>query len=362
VSPSVPGTVIDHIPAAGQCYIGSPSIAILPGGAYVASHDIFGPGSTSDVTRLFRSDDRGMTWRPIGEIEGQFWSNLFLHRGALFIMGTTRRFGGVCIRRSEDEGKSWTSPMDDRRGLLFADGQYHTAPMPVVEHRGRLWRAMEDLKPGSPRRRDFRAFVLSAPADADLLLAENWIASERLDSDPALLDGNFAHWLEGNAVVAPDGEIVDVLRADYRVGDREVAAIVHIGEDGRAARFDSDRDFVTFPGGCKKFSIRHDAAGGLYWTLSNAIPDEFRGHNVERTRNTLALMSSPDLRNWTIRRIVLQHPSVEDHGFQYVDWRFEGEDIVVVSRTAFDDGQGGAHNQHDANYMTFHRVEHFRSS
>ncbi len=48
------------------------------------------------------------------------------------------------------------------------------------------------------------------------------------------------------------------------------------------------------------------------------------------------------------------------HGFQYVDWKFEGEDLIAVSRTAFDDGLGGAANYHDANFITFHRVCNFR--
>jgi hypothetical protein len=79
------------------------------------------------------------------------------------------------------------------------------------------------------------------------------------------------------------------------------------------------------------------------------------------TRNTLALCSSPDLRNWEVRSIVLYHPDREKHGFQYVDWVFDGAGIIAVSRTAFDDEEGGAHNQHDANYLTFHRISGFRT-
>lgn len=82
--------------------------------------------------------------------------------------------------------------------------------------------------------------------------------------------------------------------------------------------------------------------------------------NPERTRNAVTLMSSPDLREWSIRSVVLYHPDVDRHGFQYLDWQFEDNDLVVVSRTAFDDESGGAHNQHDANYITFHRVTNFR--
>jgi len=51
---------------------------------------------------------------------------------------------------------------------------------------------------------------------------------------------------------------------------------------------------------------------------------------------------------------------VKNHGFQYPDWRFDGEDMVAVCRTAYEDGLGGAHNNHDANFLTFHRVPRFR--
>src|SRR5262249_29292028 len=57
-----------------------------------------------------------------------------------------------------------------------------------------------------------------------------------------------------------------------------------------------------------------------------------------------------------------QHPDHAHHGFHYVDWVFDGDDIVFVSRTAFDDANGGAHTYHDANYLTFHRIERFRDA
>ena len=31
------------------------------------------------------------------------------------------------------------------------------------------------------------------------------------------------------------------------------------------------------------------------------------------------------------------HPDVKNHGFQYVDWLFEGDDLIAACRTAFDD-------------------------
>ncbi|RUL85420.1 exo-alpha-sialidase [Tautonia sociabilis] len=356
----VPGVVIDHSPASSRQYIGSPSIAALPGGMYVASHDFFGPGSTRDTTVVFASKDRGASWTRIAVIKGQWWSTLFFHRGALYLMGTSREYGETVIRRSDDRGFSWTSPVDSSSGLLLPGQRFHCAPVPVVEHNGRIWRAMEDAEGPGGWGEHFRAFMMSAPVDADLLRAESWTVSRPLGSDRSWLDGMFGGWLEGNAVVTPDGQIVDLLRVDTKP-EAGFAALVHISEDGNAATFDPEADFIRFPGGAKKFTVRYDPRTQCYWSLTNWVPPRFDLGQPGRTRNTLALVASTNLRDWEVRAVVLHHPDVEHHGFQYVDWLFEGEDLIAVVRTAFDDGLGGAHNQHDANFMTFHRIENFRT-
>jgi hypothetical protein len=67
------------------------------------------------------------------------------------------------------------------------------------------------------------------------------------------------------------------------------------------------------------------------------------------------------LHQWKIERIILSHDDPQKYGFQYVDWQFDGTDIVAASRTAFDDDSGGPPRAHDANYLTFHRIRKFRS-
>jgi hypothetical protein len=144
--PEVPGTVIAHLPASTGVYIGSPSLAILPDGDHVASHDHFGPKSIehrSALTAVFRSANRGQTWQKISEVDGAFWSSLFVHRGALYVLGPNRHHGNILIRRSTDGGASWTKPTDKSNGVLRDEGEFHCAPMPVLEHAGRLWRAFE---------------------------------------------------------------------------------------------------------------------------------------------------------------------------------------------------------------------------
>ena len=197
-SSKVPGVVISHIPAHTGVYIGSPSICILPSGDYVASHDHFGPKSTEHeraVTAVYKSTNKGKSWKKISEINGQFWSNLFVHKNVLYIMGTWKHHGNFIIRRSDDGGVTWTSPNDNKSGLLL-EGEYHTAPMPVIEHKDRIWRAIENAKSNTTRWGiRYSAMVISAPVDADLLNAENWTATNSLPHDSAYLDGKFGGWL-----------------------------------------------------------------------------------------------------------------------------------------------------------------------
>jgi hypothetical protein len=361
--PSVPGVVIDHSPAASGLYIGSPSLTILPGGDYLASHDFFGPKSVEfdcPATVVFRSANRGSNWQQVARLPCLFWAGLFTHRGAAYLMGTDKHHGRIVIRRSTDGGRTWTEPRDTATGVLTPAGQYHTAPVPVLEHDGRLWRAFEDAQGGTQWGRRYRAFMLSAPADADLLNAAHWTFSNVLARDSNWLNGDFNAWLEGNAVRTRDGRIVDVLRVDTP-GCPEKAAIVSLSEDGKTAAFDPATGFINFPGGAKKFTIRFDAKSDRYWSLATPVPERHQqAGRPGGIRNTLALTSSLDLTNWAVRCILLYHPDIAKHGFQYVDWQFEDDDIIAACRTAFDDEQGGARNNHDANFLTFHRITNFR--
>jgi hypothetical protein len=306
-----PGVIIDRSPDFQRVYIGSPSIALLPDGAYVASHDWFGPGTDYNRTAVAASKDQGTTWQPIAEIEGLFWPSLFVHRGDLYAFGTSKRYGDVVIRRSRDGGRTWTKATDSRSGRLLTDAGFHCAPVPVVVHGGRIWRAFEDDGGGQRWPGHFRAFVMSAPVDADLLVADNWTVSNRLAMKPEWLDAKRPGWLEGNVVAAPDGSLLNILRVNDDRGDR--AALVDISDDGRTLSFDPENGFIDFPGGRTKFTIRFDPKSQRYWSLVN------KQRNPTAYRNVLALTSSADLRNWEVESIILRHVDTEHHAWQYPD-------------------------------------------
>ncbi len=351
------GTVIFNSKATSHKYIGSPSIAILNDGTYIVSHDYFG-NFLSD-TFLYMSKDHGYTWTRISEIKQLNWSKLFVHGSELYLLGVRPKgssgYGDCVILRSLDNGYTWTSPHDQKSGLLLA-GFYHTAPTPVAFYHGRIWKAMEN-RGKIDGWGDFSSFVMSVKEKNDLLDASNWTISNEMKFDTASLK-NATTWLEGNIVIKRGKEVKNILRVHYPLDDK--AAVMDVSRDGKNVAFNSSTGIIDFPGGSKKFNILYDEKSKKYWTLSNYVLDKDKSGYNERTRNTVALSWSDDLIHWHIKDIVLHHLDVGHHGFQYLDWLIDGDDIIAVSRTAWEDETGNADNQHNANYLTFHRFTNFR--
>ena len=359
--------------SATRTYLGSPSIVRLDNGDLLVTHDYFGTGCPKNhegeqhLTSVYRSSDDGKTWVNVTHIANAFWSNLFKHKDAVYLLGPSQQYGSIVIRRSDDNGNTWTHPKDEKSGLLFRGGafreppNYHCAPMPMLYKDGRIYRAFEDCTP-CKWGKGFQSLVISVDENADLLDAGNWIMSNKLPYDPSWTPEEWKSknpgWLEGNVVEAPDGKIRNILRfSSDPVVDR--AAIVKVSDDGSCISFDPETGFIEFPGGMTKFTIRYDDVTKLYLTLSNnnTNPD------WPKQRNILSLHVSHDLIHWRHKKTLIEddldlprEESLRQTGFQYVDWQFDGEDIIYIVRVAYD----GAHNFHDANRITFHKLEKFR--
>ena len=359
-------------PERSRTFLGSPSIVRLPDGALLATHDYFGPGcprnheAEESLTSVYRSEDDGATWQNITQIMNCYWSTLFLHHGGIYILGTSQQYGSIMIRRSDDGGFTWTHPADERTGLLFRGGpfreppNYHCGPMPVLAHEGRLYRAFEDCTPNQwPQ--GFQAGVVSAPVDADLLDAANWRMSNKLAFDPAWSPAAWGAdrpgWLEGNVVAAPDGSLWNILRVNSSPAV-DKAAMVRIDGDGATLSFDPATGFIDFPGGMTKFTIRRDPKTGLYLSLvnNNTVPD------WARQRNVLSLAANEDMiQSRVIKTLMtdesglLHEDSLRLTGFQYVDWQFDGDDMLYLVRTAY----RGARNYHDSNRIIYRTLPNY---
>ncbi len=366
-------TEVKYMPERSKTYLGSPSIIRLEDGVLVASHDYFHDdpenhqAETRRLTSVYRSEDDGQTWLNVAQIVGAFWSSLFLHHDELYMLGCTRRSGSIVIRKSTDGGFTWTFPMDSESGLLFQAGfgmeapSYHCAPTPVITCRGRIYRAFEDNTTGHwPT--GFQALVISAPEDADLLNAANWEMSNKLKFDASQVPEDWGDhgpgFLEGNMVEGPDGQLWNIMRLSTEPHS-DFAAMVKVTDNGKKISLDYKKDIISLPGGTHKFTIRRDPVTKLYMTLSNknTVPGS------ASQRNVLTLSVSEDLRNWKVVKTVLtdesglkEEDSVKLTGFQYVDWQFDGEDMIYLVRTAW----RGAVRFHDSNRITYHVLKNFR--
>ncbi len=371
-----PGVVVAQSPEPLTNSYASPSIVILPDGSYLTSHDL-----NSITTAIYKSTDSGISWKLLSLVRDSHWSSLFYHDNAIYLLGVIQSFKSISIHKSVDGGNTWTSSDDADTGLLI-EGRFHTAPTPVIVHNGRVWKAFEE-SPDADNQRDFFAFVLSAPVGSDLLKASSWTKSSTVPLNPSWFNADSPEWLEGNVVVDPNGEVVNLIRMStaqptngtlamngYATGipRYEVAAKLSVSADGLTTSFDPSTGFVHFPGAMTKFTIRYDSVSQKYWTIVNKITTVFSGWDNASSngpwnqRNVLMLTSSTDLVNWQEHYKVIRWNEGdvivrrENFGFQYVDWQFAGNDIIAVSRTAW-----YGSDWHDANMITFHRLPNFRT-
>ena len=172
----VPGIVINHIPAQSQVYIGSPGIAVLPNGDYLAKHDEFGPKSTDTGS----SRHAGL---PVRRPRADMATRRHRQR---HVLGQHLRAPGrrVPDGNQQEPRVDGDQPLPRRRrhvdeaqgqavrGFCWTTRKYHCAPVPVVVHNGRIWRAMEDAMGPGGWGSHFRSFMMSTPTDSNLLDAD----------------------------------------------------------------------------------------------------------------------------------------------------------------------------------------------
>ncbi len=338
-------------------------ILALPDGSYLASctnvREFRG-------TEVYRSVDKGQSWELWSE--GYYpinFGTMFLHRGQLYLMGVRYPDGDLILCPSYDNGKTWQFPEETGRGVLMS-GNFHSAPVPVVVHDGRIWRALE-----SRGDRFEYPFVISAPEDSDLLDPANWSRTNIVQNDAGWTTGThtLTEAIEGNVVIGPKGEVYNLLRGSCA----STSAYALLGEVtptvGNFSYNLAVNEIIKMPGGGKKFTVRYDEVSKRYWAITNPAHEAGMSHSgiyangitFDLMRNHAVLCYSNDLINWVPFKTVVFDEDPFFHGYQYFDWVFDGDDIVAVSRTACPEERGLPVRQHDANMMTFHRIPNFRT-
>lgn len=356
-----PGAVVNYLHPEDELYafsgraLCSPSIVKLPSGALLASMDLYAAGQPQNLTLVYRSDDGGESWRYVTDLFPCYWGTLFMHRGGLYMLATDGEYGDVLVGRSDDEGRTWASPTVLFRGSgsRLAAGWQHT-PTPIIVHGGRLCTSIDY---GAWAADGHGICILSCDESADLLASENWTVSPPLFYDkswPGAPKGKSGGLLEGSVVTAPDGSLVDLLRLQINDCTPSHGLAVALKMTGWEEKLEF-AGFVDMPTGSNsKTHVLWDEVSGRYVAVGNLCVDE----RTPAQRNVMALESSADLVHWRVDRILLdyRHMDPAEVGFQYMSFVIDGDDLLVLSRTAIN----AAANYHDANCHTFHRVENFR--
>lgn len=358
-----PGVVVNYLHPDDLKYgfsgrhLCTPSILRHPDGYLLASMDVFDGRAPQNLTLIFRSDDDGQSWYHYTELFPCFWGKLFLHRGEVYMLATSTEYGDLLIGRSTDGGKTFETPAVLLRGSChWQTPGWHKSAMPVIEHKGRLWTGIDY---GAHAAGGHASCLLSADADADLTDPQSWLVTEPLRYNPSWegsVSGDERGFLEGNAVVLPDGEIGNVLRYSTNKGTPSYGLIPILrGSCAQPEQMLTFEKYVSFPGNLSKFDILFDAVSRHYYAIVSRI------YNPEQpgARNLLSLVRSPDLEHWETVTDLLDATGEDPRyvGFQYVSFLFDGDDILYLSRTAVN----GAQSYHDNNYITFHRIRNFRS-
>lgn len=351
---TLPGVVVAHMPKSSGKYLGTPSIAILANGDYLASFDFFGPQCTSDKVHVYRSSDRGKSWRFLTELEDTFWGGLFVVDEEVYLLGVRGSDRNLSIRKSSDSGKNWS------KHAILRSGRFHGSSTPVVFHNGKIYKGYDNLGVEDKKKAwmsENKSFIMWADEKDDLLKPESWRYSEEVVKPPQM-DGT--GWLETNAVLGLDGSI----RGVTRIANESGYIAGHYAVDTTGTIVNGSVKAIPFLGGATKFNVMWDPKTKKYWSLTNYPSEILRKPKMRAggMRSVLALISSPDLENWTVNKIVMGSRDVKYHGFQYVDWQFDGKDIILMNRVGFTDVFGEADNAHNSNYIIFQRIRNYAKS
>ena len=338
-------------------YLGSPSLLRHPDGYLLALMDIFAYPATFAVALLYRSDDNGESWNFVCEICPCFWPKLFMHKGDVYVIGCSCEYGDLLIGRSRDGGMTFDSPTLLMKGPGGAEHKpgTHLHAQPIYRYKGRIYATLEWGCWFNQKERGycFEAMVMSCSENDDLLDSENWTIStpRRFEPFAPELEGmpDTTMTIEGCLVESPSGELLNVMRFDKH--HRALAYKVNTKEPSAALEYSH---LLEFSAHFCKFTIKFDEVSGYYYSVGTVVYDEKKKY----ARNLMSLLRSKDLDHWeTVCDLHDRRDAdMNDIGFQYADFIFDGDDLIYLCRTAIN----GANNYHDSNYITFHRIKDFR--
>lgn len=311
----------------------------------------------SSVTVIRKSTDGGLTWEVTHEINRLKWAAMFLVGEEMYIVGFLKNDGdwkgGTWIGKLTDDGNSKTVETTELHKLC---DDVSAVFEPLVAD-GILYLPLDST-------------VLSVSVSEDITVAENWKRTQdsaelitlewfKLVTGKSLSGLGTAECIEGNIVKGKDGKIYVVYRIECQPYGN-YAVMLKLSEDRTTLELlPNNGSLINLPTTVSRFVIKYDETMQKYICISNWYLTE----NACRARNVLGISVSDDLVTWkevdtllVDREMINTECSCWRAAFQYTDWDFDGDDLVLAVRETV----GFANTFHDGKYFTFYRVSDFR--
>ena len=154
---------------------------------------------------------------------------------------------------------------------------------------------------------------------------------------------------QANPIPTRDG--VALLAGCYAKSKVDTAALLPVAADGNSLEFAGVGSLIEFPGGGRKFTARYDEQSKKYWAVVNKQKEPFA------LCNNQVLVSSSDLKTWTVNSVLFRHLNHYYFGKGQADWVIDGDDLILVSMTTWN----GPRVAEKPTRVVFDRVKKFRS-
>lgn len=281
---------------------------------------------------IARSTDGGRTWEQIAELEGLSGTTLVAQADHLWLLGV-QGLGGqgaLVVLRSDDGGRGWSWPLDERSGLLRGQGQYRSLSNAVQVHGKRIYglfghptpSLVHDWRGASERT---HVFVASAALDANWLEAANWHFSGEIP-----LDGIDASFDSGDVVLlqpVPSRLVLCVRGKDKR---GELRRALAVGDAGHMLVESAEDREWRLPDGCSGLVDVVDPRTWRHVALDSELEPGPPPPRYPEGQHCLSLYSSQNEKHWQRRTALLRDGHDNHYRFSRASWLLQGDDLAAA--------------------------------
>ncbi len=375
------GKVIYQTPTPSTDFVGTPNIIKMPSGRIIVAHDIYGASAVNfGKGYVYVSDDNGKTFLNTFSASSLFWMNL-LKQGSdlymVYITGFDSGYlnGSIAIRKSTDEGNTWSSAV-----TLFSDdgtfGGYAMHANPVMERDGYISMAVMRNTNSPNFASSYQVGILYGNV-IDLMNASNWTLSSFLTFNGSLLPikiysntsqigrpkGNTMTKGHLEAQIVYDGINTYLHCRLEQTPNSNYAVYYNVTWDSLnpvLSSISTTPNYHNYLGGHLKSQIVWDSTSSKFWALSNWNRFRYMSDN----RSETYLISSSNFLDWSVNKKAAGfeitsswEAEITAKGSQYSAFVVDGSNILFTTRSTTTSGS----TAHDADALTLSKIDDFRS-